>query len=199
MADKKQQTIDTYNTKATDMAEEFDTFRALVDHIEETFKFIPKVNPFVLEIGCGSGRDALEICKHTDNYIGIDISDKFLDIARKKVPQGKFEIADVETYVFPPNIDIIFSFSSLIHSPKEIMKKIFDKVYSSLNNGGVARFTMKYNNTYKEVTKEDEYGTRTYYLYSTKDIEELAGNFKIIKNEAHQMGRQVWLEVLLQK
>jgi len=199
MLDKKQQTINTYNTTAYNMAEKFDAFGARVDDIEETFKLISKENPFVLEIGCGSGRDAMEICKHTNNYLGIDITEKFLEIANKKVPKGKFEIADIENYIFPKNVDIIFAFASLIHSPKAIMKQIFKSIYAALNDNGVAYFSMKYKEDYQEITKEDEHGIRTYYFYSTKDIEDMATDFNIIKNKIRKVENQVWLEVLLQK
>jgi len=58
---------------------------------------------------------------------------------------------------------------------------------------------MKYSDDYKEVQKEDEFGTRTYYFYSKKDIEEITNNFKIIKSETNDLRNQIWLEVLLKK
>ena len=83
-----------------------------VSDIDETFNLFSKSNPSVLEIGCGNGRDAAEICKRTNKYLGLDIAEKFIEIARQKVPQGRFEIADVETYDFPQNLDIVFAFAS---------------------------------------------------------------------------------------
>jgi hypothetical protein len=58
---------------------------------------------------------------------------------------------------------------------------------------------MKYSDEYIETTKEDEFGTRTYYLYSEKDIAELAQGYKIVKSEVSGLRGQKWLEVLLQK
>lgn len=199
MTAKKQQTIDTYNKTASLMTEKFNGLGARIDDIQETFKLITKENPSVLEIGCGNGRDALEIIKYTNNYLGIDISNRFIEIAKEKAPLGKFEIADIEYYTFPNNIDIIFAFASLIHVQKESLKTVFKNMYNSLSDGGVIRISMKNNDIYKEVTKEDEFGTRTYYLYSKKDIEELAGNFLVIKSELNELRGQVWLEILLQK
>ena len=199
MVDKKQQTIDTYNKTASLMAEKFDDLGARVDDINETFKIITKKNPSVLEIGCGNGRDAMEIIKRTNNYLGIDIADNFIKIAKEKVPQGKFETGDIENYNFPNNLDIVFAFASLIHVQKESLRKIFQELYKALNKGGVIRVSMKYGDNYKEVSKKDEFGIRTYYFYSEKDIKELASDFTIIKNETNKLRNKIWLEFLLQK
>ncbi|MEK7586094.1 MAG: methyltransferase domain-containing protein [Patescibacteria group bacterium] len=196
---KKQQTIDTYNLTADNMAEKFDNLGARVEDIDETFKLVPKENPSVLEIGCGNGRDAKEIVKRTNNYLGIDVALKFIEIAKENVPEGKFEVADIENYTFPKNLDIAFAFASLIHVPKDSFEKVLRELYSALNTGGVARLSMKYSEVYKEIEKEDEFGIRTYYLYSKEDIERFAGNFNIIKNETNELRGQTWLEVLLQK
>lgn len=57
--DKKNQTILTYNESATSLAKKFDELGARISDIEEAFALIQKDNPFVLEIGCGNGRDAV--------------------------------------------------------------------------------------------------------------------------------------------
>ena len=98
---KKEQTIDTYNNNAQGFANKFDGMGARIHDIEATLALVPKENPNVLEIGCGNGRDAVEICKQTKNYAGLDISRKLIGLARKKVSRGRFEVADIETYTFP--------------------------------------------------------------------------------------------------
>jgi SAM-dependent methyltransferase len=199
MEDKKQQTINTYNKTASLMAEKFNGLGVRVGDIKETFELISKINPFVLEIGCGNGRDATEIIKYTNNYIGLDIADKFIEIAKENVPNGKFEVADIENYIFPNNLDVVFAFASLIHVQKDNLRMIFKNIYNSLNKNGVVRISMKYSDIYKEVVKEDEFGIRTYYFYSDEDIKELAKDFLVIKSERNELRNQIWLEVLLQK
>lgn len=194
----KTQTIRTYNQSALSLAKKFDGLGARLSDIEETLTLV-KSNPNVLEIGCGNGRDAQEICKRTAHYLGIDISEKLIELAREKVPRGRFEIADIETYRFPHGLDVVFAFASLIHTPKDILKTVFTEIFDALNVGGVFRLSMKQGDDYREITKEDEFGIRTYYLYSTKDVEELGTGFSIIKNELNQLKGQTWLEMLLQK
>lgn len=67
--DNKQQTIDTYNATAERMAEKFNTIGARANDIKQTFEYIQKTSPRVVEIGCGNGRDATEILKYTSDYL----------------------------------------------------------------------------------------------------------------------------------
>ncbi|MHB1316880.1 MAG: class I SAM-dependent methyltransferase [Minisyncoccota bacterium] len=196
---KKEQTINTYNNSAKALANKFNGQGARIVDIETVLALVKKENPKVLEIGCGNGRDAVEICKKTNDYLGIDISEKLVGLAKQKVPSATFEVVDIETFEFPKDLDVIFAFASLIHVQKNELRDVLSKALSALNDGGVLLLSMKYAAAYKESTKEDEFGVRTYYLYSQEDIKELSTGFTILKNELHDLRGQMWLEVLLQK
>src|SRR3989338_82716 len=132
--DKKIQTIDTYNKSAQALEKKFDDLGARIFDIEEVFKLLDKVNNKVVEIGCGNGRDAEEIIKRTNDYVGIDISTELIKLAQKKVPKGKFLVADVTSFEFPEKIDIVFAFASLIHVNKEDLINVLDKIHKSFNS-----------------------------------------------------------------
>jgi trans-aconitate methyltransferase len=189
----------SYNEHAKEFAAKFDEIGVRAKHIDEVFRVFERNNLAVVEIGFGNGRDAEEILKRTDGYVGIDLSPEFVAIARERVPSGRFELADVEDYSFPPGTDIVFAFASLIHVPKESLRNILSRIFSVLNPGGVAYLSMKYRDSYGEVTHEDEYGTRTFYLYSEADIREITDGFDVIKCEVEEKRGRKWLEVMLQK
>lgn len=165
----------------------------------ETLALLQNERPKIVEISCGSGRDAVVLAEKAESYIGIDIAEELIRFAQEKVPKGVFVVADVETYVFPEGLDMVFAFASLIHTPKERLREVFSRVYQALNPGGVFRLSIKYSDPASEVTKTDEFGTRTYYLYSQEDVAELAKGFAIRKNVIESFAHQEWLEVLLQK
>ncbi len=197
---KKEETIETYNQSAKEFAERYDDIVGTrMSDIGETFALVREKNPKVLEIGCGSGKDAQEILKHTNRYTGFDASEAMVELAKKKNPEGTFVVADVEEYAFPKDIDIIFAFASLIHTEKKQLEKVFDAMYKALAPGGLVRLSFKYNEKYKEVTKRDEFGVRTSYLYSKEDIEEFPAQFMMLKGEINKAEGQEWLEVLLEK
>jgi len=196
---KKTQTINTYNNSAQALAKKFGKLGACTDDIRETFRLIKKTNPRVLEIGCCDGRDAEEITKYTNDYLGIDISEKMIELAHQKLPTANFQVADIEEYIFPKELDIIFAFASLIHTPKEELRRILSDALPTLNNNGIIRLSMKYADTYTEITKEDEFGVRTYYLYSREDLQGLTDGFVVIKNELSNSLGQLWLQIILKK
>jgi SAM-dependent methyltransferase len=195
---KKQTTIDTYNNSAEALANKFNMY-SRVEDITYIFSLISKSNPTVLEIGCGNGRDAEDIIKHTNNYTGVDVSDGLIAIAKKRLPETTFVVADVEEYSFPKGIDVVFAFASLIHTPKESFRNILKRIYESLNEGGVIFISLKYSDEYVEITKEDEFGTRTYWHYCQDDIDEIKGNFKILRTTINEIRGQIWMDVCLKK
>ena len=198
--DKKAQTIETYNKSAAKFIARYDEIvgTRLTD-IEEAFALIKTKTPRVFEIGFGSGKEAYQILKRTPHYGGIDVSEGMLVVAKKRNPKGEFMLADVEGFTFPKHLDIIFAFASLIHTKKAALSKVFDAMYEALNPGGVVRLSLKWGPKYKEVTKRDAYGVRTYYLYSKEDIEAFPAQFLMLKCVLNKAEGQDWLELLLKK
>lgn len=197
--DKKKQTIQTYNKSARRLAAKFDSQDARVHDLEEVFRLVSKDNPKVLEIGCGNGRDAKEILKYTNDYLGIDVSEEMIGLAQSNNPQGKFKVADAERYEYPKRLDIVFAFASLIHSDERHVERILCNLFMVMNSGGIVRLSLKYGNEYREITKEDEFGIRTYYLFSDENIVAISCGFDVLKKEIVELRGQKWLEVIMRK
>ncbi len=199
--DKKLITQETYDKSADLMAVEFNCVGPRIEDIDRAFYFVGKFNPFVLEIGCGNGRDAREILERTNQYIGIDSSYSMIKLARQTAPHGSFIIIDAEDFEFfsLQQIDIVYSFVSLSHFNKEALKNIFQQIYEKLNKGGVIYISLKYG-AYREVIKDDEYGKRVFYYYLPEDIKNVAGKkFKTVyENKFTSRGKE-WFTLALKK
>ncbi len=81
----------------------------------------------VVDIGCGTGICYPYLKKIFKNYVGIDISDKMIKIAKKKFPDAKFINANFYRYRFPENFyDLAIVFNSFPHFEKKefFLKKI---------------------------------------------------------------------------
>ena len=199
---KKQQTIDTYNTTAGLMAEKFTGIGARVNDILQAFSYIKKSSQKVVEIGCGNGRDAREILKYTSDYIGMDVSSEMIRLAQEYFPEAtsKFVVADVEDFDFPKWIDVIFSFASLLHTPKEKLQEVLWKMLLTLNPGWIVFLSLKRSDSYEEITKTDEFWTRTYYYYSPQDILDIGGKeYLWNKIEYQDLRGQKWFTIILWK
>jgi len=80
--------------------------------------------------------------KQTSNgvdYFGIDFSEKLIEIARKKYPEAKFQVADCLNLPFPANFfDKIYSISVLHNIPsREFRLRYFKEAKRVLKPGGL--------------------------------------------------------------
>ena len=195
---EKEQTIETYNNNARAMAQDFLSIGARVADVKKGFSLVLKENPFVVEIGCGNGREAKEILKQTNNYLGIDISPEMIKLAQEYAPEAQFEIADLESYDFPAGTDIIFSFASLLHSDEKNVRSVLKKAHRALNPNGIFFISLK-SGSGKE-TRTDEFGTRTFCYYTPKIIRDLAGDsFRVVEEDEQTFRNRKWFTIILQK
>lgn len=145
-----------------------------------------KSNSTVLDIGCGAGLPVGRfLAEKGYKVIGIDISEKMIELARKNVPQADYSIKDMsdleeEEY----KVDAIVSFYAIFHTPKEKHRELFKKINSFLPKGGLILATMGAGEY--EGTEEDFHGVKMFWSHfgpeKNKQIIENAG-FKVILDE----------------
>jgi len=201
MSDIRQRTIDTYNNSAKELAEYFRGIGSRIKDIDLAIELAGSpIGPQILEIGCGDGRDAKEMVKRTKHYVGFDISEELIKLAREHVPEGRFEVADAVTYDYPQGLDVVFAFASLLHLNKEEIATVLEKAHTSLKPGGVFFISLKLANEYTEKIKEDRFGTRQFYFYNPDIIKELAGDmYEVAKIDGGfiTVGNTEWFEIAL--
>ena len=60
----------------------------------------------VLDVGCGPGRHAHELARRGIVVHGVDVSEKFIDVARRDAPAGAtFEVGDARMMIFDAEFD----------------------------------------------------------------------------------------------
>lgn len=185
--DWQKQNNEVYNQSAERLATYFASIGARIEDIERGLELAGKTTGArVVEIGCGDGRDAAEIIKRVGWYEGIDPSEGLLEIARQKVGNGSFVLANALSYEYPKDLDIVFAFASLLHVNRDDIQEVFQKVSRSLHPDGILYLSLKERSDYTEEIKEDEYGKRMFYYYTPELIEQLAGS----AFQATYLGRQ---------
>ena len=121
-------------------------------HIREFAGFHLWQGKRVLEVGCGIGSDAEEFARHGAEYVGIDISDASLDVAKQRFEvlelDGEFynrsagdDISDLGKF------DLVYSYGVIHHFPNTI--KTVNNISQVINPGGEFRFMVYAKNSWK--------------------------------------------------
>ena len=118
--DNNKTVISVYNKIAKEYA---DAFSKPSDYMDEFLELLPK-NGKVLDIGCGVGVDSDYVQTKGFKIIGVDMSEKMLEIARSNNANVDFRLDDVRSVEFGENeFDGIIASCSLIHISKEEVPK----------------------------------------------------------------------------
>ncbi len=196
-------TLQTYNDSAQAMAEYFSGIGSRIDDIEMALRLADKTDGSadVLELGCGDGRDAAEIVKRSESYLGIDYSEGLLALARKQVPGADFRLQSILDYTFEPaSYDVVFAFASLLHVNRDTFAALMPRIANSLRADGIFYVSLKYADDYKEELKEDQFGKRMFYFYNLELVEELAGQFfEVVHTNQETIGHTRWFDIALKK
>jgi SAM-dependent methyltransferase len=92
----------------------------------------------VLELGCGSGLPVARAVSENHSYIGVDISEEQLKLARKNAPQGRYVKADMSAIAFHrESLDAVVAFYSIFHVPRAEHPSLVEKIASWIRPGGL--------------------------------------------------------------
>jgi len=99
----------------------------------------------ICDAGCGSSAHiGRYLFDKGINVIGVDISEKCVELARLNNPEMKFECADISNMPFDDNsFDGLISYYSIINTPKIYMDKIFAEFRRVLKPDGYLLVSVK--------------------------------------------------------
>jgi ubiquinone/menaquinone biosynthesis C-methylase UbiE len=102
----------------------------------------------ILDYGCGDGWLSNELKKKGADVKGCDISDKFIEIARKKHPEIEFNVIGEKTPYKDNEFDIVVS-NIVLHITKDY-KNVLNEIYRVLKPNGKCIATIMHPQYYKE-------------------------------------------------
>ena len=98
---------------------------------------------FILDVGCGSGRDLLWMKKKGFDVIGFERSPGLAELARDnagcEVIEGDFETYDFSSIL----VDAVMLVGALVHVPHERFSKVFENITSAISDNGSVLITFK--------------------------------------------------------
>lgn len=120
----------------------YDRYRDLLS-APNFFKILPPVNSLKgIDVGCGDGHNTNKLASLGANMIGIDISEKFINHARKESSSCvKYLVEDATNISLESNqFDFAVALNSLMGIPS--LKKALEEVYRILKPGGFFQFSI---------------------------------------------------------
>lgn len=173
--EEKYNTLEYYNKNAKIYYEQ-----TLSGNLQENYdrflKHLPS-NAYILDFGCGSGRDSKYFIEQGYKVKAIDGSEEMCKLASSYINQEvccmKFEeLKDINTY------DAIWACASILHIEKEKLINILSKMITALKDNGIIYTSFKIGEGYN--IQEGKY-----YNYLTKDemtklLNKLNKNVKLI-------------------
>jgi 2-polyprenyl-3-methyl-5-hydroxy-6-metoxy-1,4-benzoquinol methylase len=198
---------ETYNKIARDWHDE-----VKVSHWWENglarFMSLVKKNVTIFDVGCGPGITAKTFIENGFNVVGIDFSEKMIEIAKEKVPEGKFLVMDVEIIDKIPDLfDAIYLQNVLLHIPKKSVEITLKKISEKLQKGGYMYISVgekKLDGPDEEVRVDHDYGyqvERFFSYFTQEEIKAYCANadLDIVFFEVVPMRNKRWIQAIVQK
>jgi ubiquinone/menaquinone biosynthesis C-methylase UbiE len=139
-------TIDAYNKIADDFHER--NSKSILSKEYDIFKEYTGDQKSIIEIGCGTGRDAASLLERGFKYVGIDASEEMLKIARRQVPEATFQVADFYKLSFHDHsFDGFWAAASFLHVPRQELDAVFTEVKRVLKPQAVGFISVKEKTT----------------------------------------------------
>ncbi|MEI3520519.1 MAG: methyltransferase domain-containing protein [Anaerosacchariphilus sp.] len=195
---KENQTLEYYNKNAEKFAK--DTRSVEFTEMQDKFLSLLPSNGYILDYGCGSGRDtkyflsrgfkvdaidgSVELCRIASAYSGIEVK------------QMMFQELNIEN-----QYDGIWACSSILHLPKSELKTVIEKMRTALKKKGYIYTSFKYGKYEGErngrhFTDFTEAGFREF----VRDISEVKIVKEWITGDARSgRSEEKWLNLILQK
>ena len=181
--DVVQQTIQTYDRIAPDYCKKTRQSKFLEweeGYIKKLLAFISKLDPLILDVGCGDGRHTILIEKNGGRAIGIDLSKNMLEEAKSLYSNGDFRKMDMRKLLFDDNsFDGIWTSGSIYHVTKSEARKVIREFRRVLKMNGVVAVSFKLGHGEgMEANPKSYSGSPRYFAYYTRDgMREIFGSF----------------------
>lgn len=193
-------TIQYYNQNAASF--ETDTLTADMTFLQDKFiSYLPE-NSFVLDFGCGSGRDTKYFLSKNLKVKAIDGSEKMCEIAHKntgiEIEHVLFSDFECANYSF----DGIWACASILHLKLTELKIVLRKLEFALKSNGILYASFKYGE--KERIAGERFFTDMTEKKFSQFLNSLESNYKIIEilvttDVRKNRENEKWLNVFLKK
>lgn len=193
-----QKTIATYNQIAPDLSAKSEPKLDL----KELNYFLSQIRTggYILDLGCGAGRDAAYILKVGFKVVGIDLSTGMLKEAKRLHPEIDTKLMDFRKMDFEDKtFDGIWANAALVHVPRSELEPTLKEISRVIKPKGIMLITLKKGSGSKWVKEAlSNYKARFYSFYSQEELNQayIGAGLKLIKyyeRKSRKRKNVIWL------
>ncbi|NNP77111.1 tellurite resistance protein [Acinetobacter sp. Ac_3412] len=135
------QTLDYYDINALEFFES--TFKVDMESLYQPFlRYLPD-HAFILDLGCGSGRDTLAFKNKGYQVAATDYSKELVDKASRLSGvdvrfESFYELSEQDQY------DGVWACASLLHCERKRLPEVLEKILKALKVNGICYMSFKY-------------------------------------------------------
>jgi len=199
-------TLSYYEENASKLSKRYESADVTTIHHRLLKTFTP--NSTLLEIGCGSGRDANFMLKKGYNVTAIDGSQKMIDEAKRIHPTLKPHLFTMQLPYdldFEPNsFDGVYSIATLMHLTKEEIYQTIKNIHTLLKEKGKFLFSISIERDDTDQNNKDLH-QRLFTSFSQRDWVNICKNYglnhlhaEVTKDGLNRSGI-VWLTCIVEK
>ena len=117
----------------------------------------------VLDLGCGGGRHGAQTVAGVHCYTGLDLSEAQLTLARTRIPNGHFILADATRVEFDAeSFDAVMSLFMFGHVPRSEQVPLLGRIFGWLRPGGWLLSTFGTSNS-DDIVEDDWLGAPMFF------------------------------------
>ena len=182
-------TLDYYNKYAVEFSK--DTFDVKFTETQDLFLSLLKPDSYMLDFGCGSGRDTRYFLQQGYRVEAIDGSKSLCEIAQKNtgipIRQMLFQdLREIDEY------DGIWACSSILHLAKSELLTVMKRMVQALKENGIIYTSFKYGDF------EGERNGRYFTDFTEKSFTEFLEKLKIFNENTKNTEDKV-SEIIIEK
>lgn len=152
----------------------------------------------VLDVGCGSGRDALAFSEMGYNVVAMDASEKMVDATRERAGVATY-LMTFEDLKFDQSFDAIWACASLLHVRRNELAKALKRLSLHLVPNGILYASFKYGDGERE--KGDRYFNDMNEQLLAEHLVEvpnlLSREVWVTQDQRSERGDERWLNCIL--
>lgn len=151
--------IDFYDDSASEWEKNWYDNETLLPYLKEFLMYLPQ-NPKVLDLCCGAGYESMRLKNLGCDVVGADLSEKSLEIARRRNPDIPFYNRDMlVSYSDLGMFDGLVCIAGIVHVFKEDLKTAFCNMHEVVKDGGYIFIVVKDGD---EVIQTSEFNGEVY-------------------------------------